>query len=87
MRKLVRGARELCAHWLAVSVSRDLNVDADRLSHPAQLAEVRADAQAAGVATRVAPIPQHCWAALREAIAVEAETRRAPRKRRAAGER
>ena len=87
MRRLVRGARELCAHWLAVSVSRDLNLDADRLSHPARLAEVRADAQAAGVATRVAPIPQHCWAALRAAISVEAETRRAPRKRKAASER
>jgi len=87
MRRLVRGARALCPHWLAVSVSRDLNLDADRLSHPALLPEVRDTAHSAGLATRVAPIPEHCWAELRAAVAVEAETRREPRKRRAASER
>eukprot|EP00965_Chrysotila_dentata_P127966 4231534-Pleurochrysis_carterae.AAC.1 len=39
MRRLLRGARELCAQWLAVSVPREANADADRLSHPELLPE------------------------------------------------
>ena len=81
MRQLLRGARTLCRQWLGVSIPRECNLDADRLSHPALLGEVRADALAAGVETHVVPIPPSCWAVLRAAIAAEASTRRAARKR------
>ena len=76
MRRLLRGARELCSQWLGVSVPRECNLDADRLSHPALLEEVRRDARARGVETHTVPIPPRCWAVLRAAIAVEAATRR-----------
>ena len=83
IRRLLRDSRELCTQWLGVSVSRDLNLDADRLSHPALLEEVRQDARAAGMETHVVPIPTRCWESLRAAIAAEAQDRRAARKRRA----
>eukprot|EP00965_Chrysotila_dentata_P030942 1030668-Pleurochrysis_carterae.AAC.1 len=54
---------------MGVSVPRDANGDADRLSHPDQLGEVRGEAEEAGWRVSVAGIPQHCWEALREAIA------------------
>ena len=57
--------------WLAVSVPREANVDADRLSHPARLPDVRADARAAGLVVQPergsAPIPARAWLALRAA--------------------
>ena len=68
MRRLLR---ELgCPIWLAVSLPREANVDADRLSHPAMLAEVRADAAAAGIASHVAAVPAELLLALREAAAL-----------------
>jgi hypothetical protein len=72
MRRLLR---ELAGSvWLAVSVPREANVDADRLSHPALLAAVRADAEEAGLvvlpATGSAPIPASAWQALRAAAAM-----------------
>eukprot|EP00965_Chrysotila_dentata_P168230 5555687-Pleurochrysis_carterae.AAC.1 len=53
---------------MGVSVPRDANGDADRLSHPNRLGEVREEAKEAGWRVSVASIPQHCWEALREAI-------------------
>ena len=84
MRQLLRGARALCTQWLGVSLPRDLNLDADRLSHPALIDEVRADALAAGMVTHLVPIPPVCWEVLSAAIAAEAATRRTARKRKAA---
>ena len=84
MRQLLRGARALCAQWLGVSIPRELNLDADRLSHPALIEEVRRDALAAGVVTHIVPIPPGCWAVLRAAIAAEASTRQSARKRKVA---
>eukprot|EP00965_Chrysotila_dentata_P007489 243110-Pleurochrysis_carterae.AAC.1 len=49
MRALVKEMRGLAAQWLAVAVPREANGDADRLSHPAQAAAVRAEARAAGL--------------------------------------
>eukprot|EP00965_Chrysotila_dentata_P113932 3767249-Pleurochrysis_carterae.AAC.1 len=49
MRRVLRGARGLCAQWLAVSVPREANGDADRLSHPDRLPEVAVDAERAGL--------------------------------------
>eukprot|EP00965_Chrysotila_dentata_P045269 1504424-Pleurochrysis_carterae.AAC.1 len=34
MRRILRGARGLCAQWIAESVPREANGDADRLSLP-----------------------------------------------------
>eukprot|EP00965_Chrysotila_dentata_P192162 6175008-Pleurochrysis_carterae.AAC.1 len=65
MRELLRGARRLTSQWLAVSVSREANGDADRLSHPHLLGTVTADAEGAGWRTARARIPQQCWEALR----------------------
>ena len=67
MRALVVAARAMCEQWLAISVPREANRDADRLSHPEMLAEVEADAVAAGFVVRVAPVPAECWVALQAA--------------------
>ena len=56
--------------WLGVSVPRESNTDADRLSHPLLLPDVHAAAIAAGLSVRVAPITDDSWAALRRAAAV-----------------
>eukprot|EP00965_Chrysotila_dentata_P111616 3690416-Pleurochrysis_carterae.AAC.1 len=68
MRELLGQARRLTSQWLAVSVPRDANVDADRLSHPHLLQEVVADAEAAGLRTRRARCTPACWAALSAAM-------------------
>eukprot|EP00965_Chrysotila_dentata_P104444 3448822-Pleurochrysis_carterae.AAC.1 len=71
MRTLLRGARGLVQQWLAVSVPRNANVDADRLSHPLLLKEVLREAEAACLRVRVARVPGECWAQLRTAMAEE----------------
>eukprot|EP00965_Chrysotila_dentata_P166367 5492517-Pleurochrysis_carterae.AAC.1 len=58
MRELLRGARLLVSQWLAVSVPRKANGDADRLSHPHLAGAVSADAEAAGWRVARARIPQ-----------------------------
>eukprot|EP00965_Chrysotila_dentata_P111857 3699337-Pleurochrysis_carterae.AAC.1 len=67
MRRLLRGARGLAQQWLGVSVPREANGDADRLSHPDKLPDVVAEAASSGLRVHVAPIPVDCWEALREA--------------------
>ena len=74
MRALLRPARRLASQWLGVSVPREANSDADRLSHPSELEAVAADAAAAGLTVRRARITEASWAALRGAIAVGAGT-------------
>eukprot|EP00965_Chrysotila_dentata_P099153 3278465-Pleurochrysis_carterae.AAC.1 len=56
-RALLEGARALTSHWLAVSVPRGANTDADRLSHPTQLEEVLEGARQAGLRPHVVKIP------------------------------
>eukprot|EP00965_Chrysotila_dentata_P174426 5757890-Pleurochrysis_carterae.AAC.1 len=68
MRELLRSARRLTSQWLAVSVPREANGDADRLSHPRLVGAVAAEAEAAGWRTARARIPQRCWEALRRAM-------------------
>ena len=85
MRGLLEGARGLSRQWLAVSIPREYNLDADRLSHPSMLEDVRADATAAGLTMHDAPIPAECWLALRavtDAAAGEGEARALRRRRR-----
>jgi len=74
LRALVKAARQSVRQWLGVAVPRELNVDADTLSHPARWAEVRRAAEAAGLlvrpATGVLLPPEQCWEALRAATAL-----------------
>eukprot|EP00965_Chrysotila_dentata_P063848 2115889-Pleurochrysis_carterae.AAC.3 len=67
MREVLRAARRLTAQWLAVSVPREANVDADRLSHPRLFDTVAAEARSAGLAVQRARIPESCWRTLRDA--------------------
>jgi hypothetical protein len=69
MRVLLQAARELTSLWLAVSVPREANVDADRLSHPQLYGEVAESAAAAGHTVRRARISDTSWATLRRAAA------------------
>ena len=58
---------------LGVHVVRELNLDADRLSHPSQADGVAREAAAAGWTVRRLrghDVPAECWRSLREAIAV-----------------
>ena len=83
MRGLLAGARQLTQQWLAVSIPREYNLDADRLSHPAMLEAVRTDAAAAGLIVHDAPIPAACWDTLRAVTAAAAGVvARKPRRRR-----
>ena len=64
--------------WLAVHVKRELNLDADRLSHPNQLDSVTRDAQAAGwTVVRLRP-PHHIWLWLQLAITMGCEEMDSP---------
>jgi hypothetical protein len=80
MRGLLLEARKLTRQWLAVSIPREYNLDADRLSHPKMLGEVRADAAAAGLTVHDAPIPAECWRALQAVTAAAGEEGRASSK-------
>ena len=71
MRLLVALSRRVSSLWLGVSVPREDNVDADRLSHPSQLEGVLADARAAGFKPVVVSAPQECWAALEGWLALD----------------
>jgi len=74
---LLIGARAHVRQWLGVSVPREWNCDADRLSHPRMLEAVLADARAAGLAPTVVDhhsgVPESCWATLREAMTLASE--------------
>ena len=70
LRSLVIAARIECTQWLAAAVPRELNQDADTLSHPSRWLEVRALAESVGIAVRRVHTPSRCWAALRAAMAL-----------------
>ena len=67
MRELLGGGRGLTSQWLAVSVPRDANGDADRLSHPELYEIVRAEAEAAGLHVSRARLSEENWDRLRAA--------------------
>jgi hypothetical protein len=60
--------RELTSEWLGVSVPRNFNFDADRLSHPSQLPSILAELRAARREAVLLHVPEHAWAALRSAM-------------------
>ena len=56
MRVLLAAARRVSSMWLGAHVPREANLDADRLSHPEQAAQVVAEAEAVGLTVhRVRP--------------------------------
>lgn len=71
MRVLIRAARRLSSEWLGITLPREANGDADRLSHPGQFEAVQADAERAGLVVHRARIPpEHpAWLVLGHAIA------------------
>ena len=72
MSALLAHARESAKQWLGVSVPREWNLDADRLSHPAELGHVLRDARLAGLSPSHVAIPEWCWRALRDTTALAA---------------
>ena len=67
IRAMLRAADAVADAWLPVDVPRELNTDPDRLSHPASLTAVVADAEALGLSVVQARIPDSVWATLRAA--------------------
>ena len=72
MHQLLVAARERLPRWLGVAIPRELNVDADRLSHPSGYAEVEAEAVAAGWRVERLAIPHRCRTTLESALDVDA---------------
>ena len=72
MGALLSHARERAKQWLGVSVPREWNLDADRLSHPSLADAVLEDARNAGLSPTRAHIPDRCWRALRRATVLAA---------------
>ena len=78
LRSLVVAARRDVTQWMAAAVPRELNVDADTLSHPPRWGEGDARweawdarwAAAAGLEVRRVRAPERCWTALRTAMAL-----------------
>ena len=79
IRCLLKPARDLTSQWLAVSVPREMNVDADRLSHPTLYSEVAAAADRAELLVRRAHITSASWRRLTRAAAMGTMTSRIDR--------
>ena len=56
--------------WLAVHIHRELNVDPDRLSHPAQYDDVERDVMAAGCITHRLRLDGDGWHELTRACSL-----------------
>ena len=68
IRGILANARAHIQQWLGVQVPRELNLDADILSHPSRVQEV-IDSIPAQFVVVMAPVPTHCWQALEAEIA------------------
>ena len=68
MAAILRAARREVQQWLGVHVVRELNRDADTLSHPTQLASVLSEAHAAGLHPQLVRVPLECWETLRQTM-------------------
>lgn len=77
LRVLLAAARRISSMWLSAHVPREANLDADRLSHPQQAAQVVAEAQAVGLTVHLV---RPDWGPL--AAAIEEGTRRSIGRRR-----
>ena len=67
MRSVARLSNTQAQPWLGVHVVRELNLDADRLSHPQLADAVVGEAAAAGFTVHRVTVPDECWRALRHA--------------------
>ena len=79
MRCILGAVQSMAGSWVSVKVPREANLDADRLSHPAQLGAVVADALRAALTVVLLAPDDSDWALLREAVDCPPATR--PRKR------
>ena len=70
MRHLVRCARRTTPHWLAVHVPREMNVDADILSHEGGAAAIAAKAREAGLTAHIIGFDDDEWKALEAAARI-----------------
>lgn len=61
MRDVAVEQRKVCLQWLGVHVPRELNLDADRLSHPDQLADIVEQVEAAGFIVHVLQPSDRLW--------------------------
>ena len=68
MRALLEHARRVTEQWLAVSVPREANLDADRLSHPDMAADVCEEARRAGLTVIRVPMQRADWDDVRAAV-------------------
>ena len=69
MRLLLQAAVEVTPNWLAVHVHREFNLDADRLSHPANAPELVQHLRLRGWEVIELEVPLACWHRLEAAIA------------------
>ena len=79
MQCILGAVQSMAGSWVSVKVPREANLDADRLSHPAQLGAVVADALRAALTVVLLAPDDSDWALLREAVDCPPATR--PRKR------
>ena len=79
MQCILGAIQSMAGSWVSVKVPREANLDADRLSHPAQLDDVVADARLASLAVVLLSPDDSDWALLRDAVDCPPATR--PRKR------
>ena len=68
MRALLAHARRVTEQWLAVSVPREANLDADRLSHPDMAADVCEEARRAGLTVIRVSMQRADWDDVRAAV-------------------
>ena len=66
MRRLVAAARSWVTQWLGVHVPRELNVDADTLSHPGGFEAIEAKAARAGIVAHPVRLVDYDWRMLEE---------------------
>ena len=81
VRALVSVAEACPWAWVGAKVPREANLDADRLSHPAQATEVQSDAMRAGLTVRPVSLQEGDWAVLFDAITSSSAARGAKRRR------
>ena len=72
VRHLLEAAAASPWAWIGAKVPREANLDADRLSHPAQAADVRGEAARSGLAVHELKLLRSDWALLEEAISLTA---------------
>jgi hypothetical protein len=72
VRSLLADAFATTQSWVGAKIPRTANVDADRLSHPATFADVKADARRAGLHVCELQPSQEDWEALHRAVAASA---------------